>query len=65
MTIKTNIALLRKNFHLSLAKKRGLLINAEDLPENRMFGTDDLIQKHLERVSFWRALTLFAKNDNT
>lgn len=64
MTIKNNLTLLRKRFHVSLAKKRGLLINAGDLPEERMSGTDDFIQKHLERISFWRRLSFFAKNDN-
>lgn len=64
MTIKGNLALLRKNFHVSLAKKRGLLVHAGDLPEDKMSGADDLIQKHLERISFWRRLSFFAKNDN-
>ena len=64
MTLKSNLALLRKNFHVSLAKKRGLLINVDDLSDEKMVGTDDFIQKGLEKVSFWRRMSFFAKNDN-
>lgn len=65
MTLKNNLALLRKNFHVSLAKKRGLLVDAEDLPDDKMSGTDDSIQKGLDRLSFWRRLNFFSRNDNS
>lgn len=56
MTLKGNLELLRRNFHLSLAKKRGLVVSSDDLPDDKMSGADDYIQKFLERVSFWRRL---------
>lgn len=64
MSIKNDLALLRKIFHVSLAKKRGLLVNIRDLREDKMSATDNHIQKHLEKISFWRRLSFFAKNDN-
>lgn len=63
MALKDNLSLLRKNFHISLAKKRGFHVNAEDLQIEKLLATDDSIQKHLEWLSFWRRLTSFSKND--
>lgn len=64
MPTENDLKQLRRNFHVTLAKKRGLRVNDKDLSSEDMAQNDGAIQKRLERVSFWRKLSLFAKNDN-
>jgi hypothetical protein len=61
MTLDRTILIARKNFHLKLAQKRGLVVNKRDIDAIDKSYTDINVQKNLERASLWRKL-LFRKN---
>lgn len=58
-SLSEEIQHLRRKFHVKLSRKRGLLIDDNDLPHMAAGRTDESIQGYCERLSLWRRLFPF------
>lgn len=57
--LKDEIQKLRRNFHLKLAVKRGLIIREDDLQKFSAKTSDSRLQNRCSRLSMWRRALFF------
>ncbi|MDE1152093.1 MAG: hypothetical protein PW788_06085 [Micavibrio sp.] len=57
--LKEEILKLRRNFHLKLAVKRGLIIREDDLLRFSAKTSDSRLQNRCSRLSIWRRAIFF------
>jgi hypothetical protein len=57
--LKEEIQKLRRNFHLKLAVKRGLIIREDDLHKFSPRTSDNRLQNRCSRLSMWRRAIFF------